>query len=80
MAVITLPFDKDAIKKVIESLTYIKFIPILFKGYLQVQTQGLDDALDVYINAIEKAPGFVPLYCLLGDIYSSLGRFEDAIT
>lgn len=80
MAAITLPFDKDAIKKVIESLTYIKFIPILFKGYLQVQTQGLDDALDVYISAIDKAPGFVPLYCLLGDIYSSLGRFEDAIT
>ena len=80
MSLITLPFDIEAMKKVKESFTYIKFIPILLKGYFQVQTQGLDDALDIYKDAIDKAPGFVPLYCLLGDIYSSLGRFEDAIT
>ncbi len=36
----------------------------------------MDEAIDVYIEAVEKAPGFVPLYCLLGDIYSSLGQFE----
>lgn len=80
MSVATLPFDKEGIKKVRESLTYIKFLPILFKGYVQVQTKGLDEALDIYIDAIDKAPGFVPLYCLLGDIYSSLGQFENAIT
>ena len=80
MSVATLPFDKEGIKKVKESLTYIKFLPILFKGYVQVQTKGLDEALDIYIDAIDKAPGFVPLYCLLGDIYSSLGQFENAIT
>ena len=80
MSVATLPFDKEGIKKVRESLTYIKFLPILFKGYVQVQTKGLDEALDIYMDAIDKAPGFVPLYCLLGDIYSSLGQFENAIT
>lgn len=80
MATITLPFDKEAIKRVVESFSYIKFIPILLKGYITVQTKGIDNALDVYINAIDQAPGFVPLYCLLGDIYSSLGRYEDAIT
>jgi tetratricopeptide (TPR) repeat protein len=80
LAALTLPFDKDAIKKVKESLTYIKFIPILMKGYLQIQTKGLDGAIDIYIDAVEKAPGFVPLYCLLGDIYSSLGQFDNAIT
>ena len=80
MSILTLPFDSEAIKRVKESLSYTKFLPILFKGYLAVQTKGIDQALDIYIEAVDKAPGFVPLYCLLGDIYSSLGRFEDAIT
>ncbi len=80
MSLITMPFDIDAIKRVKESFTYIKFMPILIKGYFEIQTKGLDNALDVYIDAVDKAPGFVPLYCLLGDMYSSIGRFEDAIT
>ena len=80
MAIFTLPFDKQALKKVKEAISYTKFIPILLKGYLKIQSKGLDEALDIYIDAVEKAPGFVPLYCLLGDIYSSLGQFENAIT
>ena len=80
MSILTLPFDQDAIKRVKESFSYIKFIPVLFKGFLAVQTKGIENALDIYIEAVDKAPGFVPLYCLLGDIYSSLVRYEDAIT
>lgn len=80
MSALTLPFDIVAMKKVKDSLAYTKFLPILLKGYIQVQTKGLDEALNIYIDAIDKAPGFVPLYCLLGDIYSSLGQFENAIT
>lgn len=80
LAILTLPFDSEAIARVKESFNYIKFLPILLKGYLKMNSGGLDNALDVYIDAINKAPGFVPLYCLLGDIYSSLGKFEDAIT
>ena len=80
MSVLTLPFDMEAIKRVKESFAYVKFIPILFKGYYAIKTQGIDNAIDVYIEAVDKAPGFVPLYCLLGDIYSSLGQFENAIT
>ena len=80
LAILTLPFDSEAIARVKESFNYIKFLPILLKGYIKMNSGGLDNALDVYIDAINKAPGFVPLYCLLGDIYSSLGKFEDAIT
>ncbi|MBE7713751.1 MAG: tetratricopeptide repeat protein [Cyanobacteria bacterium SIG26] len=80
MAALTLPFDKQALKKVKQTLSYTKFVPILLKGYFKVQSKGLKEALDIYIDAVEKAPGFVPLYCLLGDIYSSLGQFENAIT
>ncbi len=80
LSILTLPFDKRAIKNVIQNITYLRFIPILMKGYYQIQTKGFTQAVDVYIEAIEKAPGFVPLYCLLGDIYRAIGDFEDAIT
>lgn len=80
MSLLTLPFDKMAIKNVLRSISYLKFMPILMQGYYQVQTKGLNNAIDIYIEAIEKAPGFVPLYCLLGDIYRSLGQYDDAIT
>lgn len=77
---LTLPLDMLALKNVARSLSYLKFMPILFKGFLRVQTKGLKDAIDIYAEAIEKAPGFVPLYCLLGDIYRSVGQFENAVT
>ncbi|MBS5861100.1 tetratricopeptide repeat protein [bacterium] len=80
LSVLTLPFDLQALENVGRTLSYLKFFPILAKGFYMVHTKGVDTAIDIYIKAIEKAPGFVPLYCLLGDIYRSLGRFDDAIT
>lgn len=80
ISLLTLPFDSNALKNVWQSITYMKFFPILVKGYFMVQTKGLTEAIDTYIEAIEKAPGFIPLYCLLGDIYRSIGQFDDAIT
>ena len=80
LSVLTLPFDIQALKNVAKSLSYIKFLPMLIKGFLKVQSKGLVEAVDIYASAIEKAPGFVPLYCLLGDIYRAIGQFENAIT
>ncbi len=77
---LTLPFDRQAKKNFAKAISYLKFFPILMKGYAQVQSQGLEYSIDTYIEAIELAPGFTPLYCLLGDIYRSLGRHDDAIT
>lgn len=77
---LTLPFDMDALKNVARSISYLKFMPVLVKGFLKVQTSGLAEAIDIYVDAIEKAPGFIPLYCLLGDIYRSVGQFDNAIT
>ena len=45
-----------------------------------MQLNRLNEALEVYGEAVEKAPGFTPIYCLTGDIYRSLGLFDDAIT
>ena len=80
LAIITLPFDKIAIKNVMRSVSYLQFLPTLVKGYYQVRKRGLNSAIQLYIDAIEKAPGFVPLYCLLGDIYRTIGQYDDAIT
>jgi len=80
LSVLTLPYDKKAVKNVFRSISYFKFMPILLNGYYQIQKGGLNQAIDVYVQAIEQAPGFVPLYCLLGDIYRSLGQFDNAIT
>ena len=77
---LTLPFDALALKNVARTISYLKFSPILLKGLLMVQTKGLAEAIDIYAEAIEKAPGFVPLYCLLGDIYRTVGQFDNAIT
>lgn len=79
LASLTLPFDKYAVRNVLRVVSYLAFLPMLLKGWYMVSTKGVDQALDVYRAAIDKAPGFVLLYCLLGDIYRALGRFEDAI-
>lgn len=78
-SIFTLPFDAQAIKNVLRTLSYFRFFPILLKGYYQIQTKGINEAIDIYIQAIEQAPGFTPLYCLLGDIYRSIGQYDDAI-
>lgn len=80
LAVLTLPFDKIALGNVFKMMSYIKFLPVLLKGAYQAQNNKLNEALETYSQAIEKAPGFLPLYCLSGDIYRALGQFEDAIT
>ena len=80
LSLLTLPFDLQALGNVARTVSNFKFLPILLKGFYMVHTRSVEDAIGIYIRAIEKAPGFVPLYCLLGDIYRSLGRFEDAIT
>lgn len=80
LSMLTLPFDVQAVKNVMRTASYLKFMPILMKGYYEIQTKGVSEAIDIYIQAIEQAPGFVPLYCLLGDIYRSVGQYDDAIT
>ena len=80
LAFILLPFDKTAIENVGKSILYLKFLPLFLKGFYAIQTKNYANAINLYKNAIEKAPGFAPLYCVLGDIYLSTGYFEDAIT
>jgi tetratricopeptide (TPR) repeat protein len=79
LSFLTLPFDKMALKSVFRTISYLKFMPMLIKGWYLVMKNGINDAVDLYRDALEKAPGFIILYCLLGDIYRAMGRYEDAI-
>ena len=79
LSLLTLPFDKFAIRSVIKMISYLQFMPMLMQGWLLVARNNINEAVDLYKEALEKAPGFILLYCLLGDIYRAMGRYEDAI-
>lgn len=80
LSILTLPFDIQAMKNVGKFLSYMKFFPMLVEGLFLVQRKRYEKAINLYATAIEKAPGFIPLYSLLGDIYCGIGRYDDAIT
>ena len=80
LSILLILFDKTAIDNIISYLNALKFLPLFLKGFYAIQIKNYPKAIDLYKNAIEEAPGFAPLYCVLGDIYLSTGYFEDAIT
>ena len=80
MAALLIPFDKTAQQNIIRNLSYMRFLPLFLKGFYAIQVKDFSKAIQLYKDAIERAPGFAPLYCVLGDIYLSTGYFEDAIT
>ena len=80
MAFVLAPFDKTARENMMQSIAYLKFLFLFIKGFYLIQIKDFPKAIELYKQAVEKAPGFAPLYCVLGDIYLSTGYFEDAIT
>ncbi|MFH0703091.1 MAG: tetratricopeptide repeat protein [bacterium] len=79
LSIFTLFFDKEAQKELFKRLSYIKFIPIFIEGYYLEKAGNIYKVIDLYSKAIESAPGFLPLYILLGDAYKSIGKINDAI-
>ena len=80
LSILLAPFDRNAIENIIKNVTYMRFLPLFLKGFYAIQVKDFAKAIELYKNAIETAPGFAPLYCVLGDIYLSTGYYEDAIT
>lgn len=74
------PFDKTARENIVKNISYMRFLPLFLKGFYAIQVKDFALAIELYKNAVETAPGFAPLYCVLGDIYLSTGYFEDSIT
>lgn len=80
ISMILMPFDSNAIKNIMKNFSYLRFLPLFLKGFYAIQIKNYGKAIELYKEAVEEAPGFAPLYCVLGDIYLSTGYFEDAIT
>lgn len=79
LSILTLPFDKEAQKSFKSKLKIINIFSELFEGFIYYQAKEYDQAISTYTKAIDKMPGFTPLYCLLGDIYREIGKHEEAI-
>lgn len=73
-------FDRTARENIIKNVSYLRFLLLFLKGFYAIQVKDFALAIELYKNAVETAPGFAPLYCVLGDIYLTTGYFEDAIT
>lgn len=76
---LTLPFDKEAQKAFRGKLKVVGILKELFDGFVFYHAKEYDQAIKTYTKAIDKMPGFTPLYCLLGDIYRAIGKHEEAI-
>ena len=80
LSILLAPFDNNAHANIVKNLAYLRFLPLFLKGFYAIQFKDFPKAIELYKKAIDKAPGFAPLYCVLGDLYLSTGYFEDAIT
>jgi len=79
MALMKLLFDSEAQKEISKKISYLKFFPVFVYGYYLERTRNIYKAIDVYTEALEKAPGFLMLYLQLGNAYRLAGRVEDAV-
>ncbi len=79
LAAATLLFDGKAVTSILKLISYTQFLPVLSIGAFYMQKGNVGKAIELYQNALEQAPGFTLLYCVMGEIYRSLGRYSDAI-
>ena len=79
LSILTLPFDKEAIKDVINKVKIITILPSLLYACKYYILKDYESAIVIYSEAIDKMPGFAPLYSLLGDVYRVVGKHEEAI-
>lgn len=78
-SIFLLPFDKEAIKNVLKSITYFKYAPRIIFAFTLANQGKVDKAVSIFNEAINEAPGFLPFYNALGSIYFDVNRYEDSI-
>lgn len=79
MSMLKLPFDREAQRELSAKINSISFLPVYLKGHYLEKTSNYIDASDLYMDAIEKAPGYIPLYLWLGNVYRTMGRTGEAL-
>ena len=78
-SILLLPFDKEAKSNLNRSLTYFKYAPRIIYAFSLVNQGKIEKAVSIFNEAINEAPGFIPFYTALGEIYYNVKRFEDSI-
>ena len=79
-ALLTMLFDKYAKKEFARQLSYVRYLPMMFRTSIMIFFKGFTkEVLDIYRQTIDKAPGFTELYVNLGRIYHELKQYEDAV-
>jgi len=79
LSVIFLPFDREAQNNLAQKLKIVVIFPELIKTFLYSRMKDFDTLIACYTKTIDKLPGHALLYCLLGDVYRTVGRHEEAI-
>ncbi len=75
MAIITLPFDKEALKKA----NRLQYITVMVQAECLAAKGEFEKAFACCNEAIDKMPGFADLYTALGNVYVKAGKLEEAI-
>ncbi len=79
MWLLKLTFDREAQREARIKFTAIRFLPVFLRGHYLEKTMRFIEAVNLYTQAIEKAPGFVPVYIWLGNAYRALGKNLEAL-
>ena len=78
-SLLLLPFDKEAKKNVSRAISYFKYAPKIVKALSLVNKGHVEKAINIFNDAINEAPGFLPFYNALGDVYFNIKQYDEAI-
>ena len=78
-SLLLLPFDPEAKKNIKRAVSYFKYAPKIIMALSLANSGNIEKALKIFNDSINEAPGFLPFYNALGDVYYNVRRFEDAI-
>ncbi|MBE7706457.1 MAG: tetratricopeptide repeat protein [Cyanobacteria bacterium SIG30] len=76
---LTLPFDKEAIKECLNKLVILSTVPAVINAHSLTKIGNLEGAIEIYSELINKLPGYPIFYCLLGNAYKAIGKYDEAI-
>ena len=78
------PFTPDKIRNVLDEVVGCKSLNESYyeiwmrKGYMQMETEQYQEALDTFKKCLSIKPENYELYNLLGNIYEKLGKFTES--
>ena len=78
-SILLLPFDNEAKNNIKRAISYFKYAPRILFALSLVNSGNIQKGIDIFNNSINEAPGFLPFYNALGNVYFNIQRYDDAI-